>query len=29
MDPLISAGLAVVLIAVIAAGYYLMKPEKN
>jgi hypothetical protein len=28
MDPLASVGLIVVLIAAIAAGYYIMRPEK-
>jgi hypothetical protein len=29
MDPFASAGPVVVLIAAIAAGYFLMKPEKS
>ena len=29
MDPLVTTGLVVALIAAIVAGYYLMKPEKN
>jgi|KBSSwiStaDraftv2_1062776.scaffolds.fasta_scaffold470112_1 hypothetical protein len=29
MDPIASAGLVVALIIAIAAGYFLMKPEKS
>jgi len=29
MDPLVTTGLVVALIAAIVAGYYLMRPEKN
>ena len=29
MDPLVTAGLVVVLIVVIVAGYYIMRPEKH
>ena len=29
MDPLASAGLIVAIIVVVAAGYYVMRPEKK
>jgi hypothetical protein len=29
MDPLVTAGLVVALIAAVVAGYYLMRPEKK